>query len=373
MTTRAIAIVGAGMTGATLARWIAERGHPVDLFEARAHVAGNCHDRWDEKAACRHHVYGPHIFHTDDARVLDWIGRFTTLDRYRHSVKALTGGQVYGLPINLHTLNQFFGTAMTPAEARARLAALAEDVPDPEASFEARALSMLGRDLYETFFRHYTRKQWGIEPDQVPAAILKRLPVRFTYDDNYFHHTTQGLPRDGYTGLVEAMLDHPAIRVHLSQPVGWADVKSHARVFWTGALEEVFAADEGHLPYRTLDFDTRHEAGDVQGCAVINTPDPDVPHTRITQHNYLRPETRAQEPVTTSLISRETSRAWRPGDVRYYPVHMTAENPLLARYRARAAELPNLTLCGRLGGFRYIDMDVAIASALDLGQALYPA
>lgn len=366
-----IAIVGAGVTGATIARMLADRGVAVDVFEERDHVAGNCHTVWDDRAACFQHVYGPHIFHTDSDRVLAWIKRFTNLLPYKHSVKAQALGAVYGLPINLHTLNQFFGQTFSPDEARRHLSGLTDKGVDPEESFRTRALSLLGPDIYQAFFESYTRKQWGIEPDQIPASILKRLPIRFNYDDNYFFHAIQGLPEGGYTAMVQNALDHELIHLHLGQSVRFDALRaSYDHVFWSGPIEAIFDADEGYLPYRTLDFDTRYVDGDAQGCAVMNYPAADVDFTRCTQHNYFR-SSRDTSEISVSLVSYEYSRTWEPGDIQYYPVSLLGENALLKRYQARAAAIDGLHLCGRLGKFAYMDMDVAILDAMTLMDDLF--
>ena len=203
-----IAVAGAGLSGAVIARELAERGHRVEVFDSRSHVAGNCHTARDEDTGVMVHVYGPHIFHTDDAEVWDYVNRFQTFLPYKNRVKTVSGGAVYSLPVNLHTINQFFGTAMRPDEARAFVARRSDMSIENPQTFEEQALRFVGRDLYEAFFKGYTEKQWGRSPAELPASILKRLPVRFTYDDDYFFHRFQGMPENGYTDMVERILDH---------------------------------------------------------------------------------------------------------------------------------------------------------------------
>ncbi len=370
MREKKVCVVGAGVTGATIARFLAEKGITCDVFEARDHVAGNCHNVWDDRAQCFHHVFGPHIFHTNSQTVIDWMSRFCEIIPYKHSVKATAGETVYSLPINLYTLNQFFGAAHSPEEAKEHLSRLTDKSVNSDDNFETRALSFVGRDIYKAFFEGYTRKQWGVDPEKIPSDILKRLPIRFNYDDNYFFHTFQGLPKNGYTDLVEKMLEHPNIGVHLNKKITFSDLsKDYSRVFWSGPIEEIFNADEGYLPYRTLDFDTQYIDGDAQGCPVMNYPDKDVPHTRCTQHNYFRNAMDNSE-IAVSLVSHEYSRAWELGDIQYYPVHLTEKNDLLDRYLARAEKIEGLHLCGRLGRFKYMDMDVAIDAALDLAATV---
>ncbi len=354
-------MVGAGLSGAVIGRALAEAGHAVTIRDARPHIAGNCHTARDADTGVLVHVYGPHIFHTDDAGVWDYVNRFQTFLPYRNRVKSTVGGQVYSLPINLHTINQFFGKTLRPDEARAFVATLADaTITDPQ-TFEDQALAFVGRDLYEAFFKGYTEKQWGCAPADLPASILRRLPVRFTYDDNYFFHRFQGMPETGYTDMVARILDHPGIDVHLGSPVAPADCAAFDHVFWSGPLDGFFDYRLGRLGYRTLDFDAFRHDGDWQGCAVMNYGDPDVPWTRITEHKHFAP----WEDHEGSVLYREYPRACGPQDIPYYPIRLVREKALLAEYVAAAQGAGNVTFVGRLGTYRYIDMDVTIREALD--------
>ncbi|MEI4473077.1 UDP-galactopyranose/dTDP-fucopyranose mutase family protein [Frigidibacter sp. MR17.24] len=359
-----ILVVGAGLSGAVIARELALAGHPVTVFEARDHVAGNCHTRRDPDTGVMVHVHGPHIFHTDDSAVWDYVTGFARFRPFRNQVKTTVRGQVYSMPINLHTINQFFGLALRPDEARAFVAAQAIRGPGVPESFRDQALALVGPALYEAFLEGYTLKQWGRSPAELPASVLKRLPLRFSYDDNYFFHRHQGMPEAGYTAMVEAILDHPNIAVHLRRPYQRGDEADFAHCFHSGPLDLFFGADLGRLPYRTLDFEHQVVEGDWQGCAVMNYADADVPWTRITQHGHFAPwESRAR-----GIISREYSRAAGEGDTLYYPVRLVAETALLAAYQARAAQLDRMTFVGRLGTYRYLDMDVTIREALDTAR-----
>jgi len=361
-----VLMVGAGLSGAVIGRALAEAGHAVTIRDARPHIAGNCHTARDTESGVLVHVYGPHIFHTDDAGVWDYVNRFQTFVPYRNRVKSTVGGQVYSLPINLHTINQFFGKTLRPDEARAFVAGLADaSITDPQ-TFEEQALAFVGRDLYEAFLKGYTEKQWGCAPSDLPASILRRLPVRFTYDDNYFFHRFQGMPETGYTDMVARILDHPGIDVHLDSPVAPADCAAHDHVFWSGPLDGFFGYRLGRLGYRTLDFDAFRHDGDWQGCAVMNYGDADVPFTRITEHKHFAP----WEDHAGSVLYREYPRACGPDDIPYYPIRLVREKALLADYVAAAAGAGNVTFVGRLGTYRYIDMDVTIREALDTA-ALY--
>lgn len=359
-----VLLVGAGLSGAVIGRQLAEAGHRITICEARDHVAGNCHTERCPDTGVMVHVYGPHIFHTDDAGVWDYVNRFATFRPYKNQVKTTSGGRVFSLPINLHTINQFYGRALRPDEARAFIETQADTtITDPQ-TFEEQALRFVGRDLYEAFFKGYTIKQWGMDPSALPASILKRLPVRFNYDDNYFFHTFQGMPDNGYTAMVAAILDHPAITVHLNTPVTRAHAADYDHVFYAGPLDGWFDCDLGRLGYRTLDFERFTHTGDYQGCAVMNYGDADVPYTRITEHKHFSP----WEAHEGSVLYREFSRACGADDIPYYPIRQVREKALLRDYVARAEETTGVTFVGRLGTYRYLDMDVTIREALDTAE-----
>lgn len=288
---------------------------------------------------------------------------------YVNRVKSTVGGSVYSLPINLHTINQFFGKALSPAEAQTFLESIGDSsIFDPQ-SFEEQALRFVGKNLYEAFFKGYTKKQWGREPSELPASILKRLPVRFNYDDNYFNHKYQGIPKDGYTALVERMLDHPKITVQLNTKVSRGQAQGYDHVFYSGPIDEWFDCCEGRLGYRTLDFEEIRVDGDYQGCAVMNYGDESVPFTRIAEHKYFAP----WETHEKSVAFKEYSRACEPGDIPYYPIRLIGEQELLKKYVAMAREEKGVSFVGRLGTYRYLDMDVTIAEALQAADAFLAA
>ena len=357
-------LVGAGLSGAVTGRALAEAGHDVTIVEARDHIAGNCHTERDGETGVMVHVYGPHIFHTDDAGVWDYVNRYATFRPFKNRVKTTAQGQVFALPINLHTINQFYGATMRPDEARAFIEAQADSsITDPQ-SFEEQALRFVGPDLYAAFFRGYTVKQWGMSPADLPASILKRLPVRFNYDDNYFAHRFQGMPEQGYTAMVAAILDHPGITVHLDTRFTRDQAGGYDHVFYAGPLDGWFDYELGRLGYRTLDFERFTYAGDYQGCAVMNYGDEDVPYTRITEHKHFSP----WEDHAGSVLYREYSRACEAGDIPYYPIRQLREKALLRDYVARAEGETGVTFVGRLGTYRYLDMDVTIREALDTAE-----
>ncbi|OBX34294.1 UDP-galactopyranose mutase precursor [Halomonas elongata] len=357
-------LVGAGFSGAVIGRELAEAGHKVTVVDARSHIAGNCHTERDAETGVMVHVYGPHIFHTDDQEVWKYVNRFTTFKPYVNRVKTTSKGQVFSLPINLHTINQFFDKTMRPDEAREFIEAQADtSIEDPQ-TFEEQALRFVGRDLYEAFFKGYTQKQWGCHPSKLPASILKRLPVRFNYNDNYFFHRFQGMPEEGYTKLVEGILDHPNISLHLNTRFEREQVDEYDHVFYSGPLDGFFDNDLGRLGYRTLDFERFTYKGDYQGCAVMNYGEESVPYTRITEHKHFSP----WEEHEGSVCYREYSRACEPEDVPYYPIRLVDEKALLAKYVEKARQLDKVTFVGRLGTYRYLDMDVTIREALDTAR-----
>lgn len=363
-----VLIAGAGLSGAVLARELAEAGLCVEVHEAREHIGGNCHTERDAQTGVMIHHYGPHIFHTADREVQDYVTRFARFREYRHRVWTTRGGHVYPMPVTLATINQFFGKAMDPAEARAFVASQAEPIGTP-ANFEEQALSMIGRDLYEAFFKGYTEKQWGMSPCALPASILKRLPLRFSYEDSYFNHPFQAMPEEGYTPMIAAMLDHPGITVRLSTPLRAQQAQQGAHLFWSGPLDAFFDHRLGRLGYRTLDFHHERGMGDRQGCAVMNYADPDIPYTRITEHKHFAPWETHEETVVT----REYSRLAGAQDIPYYPIRLVEEKTMLGRYLAEAQKLTGVTFMGRLGTYRYLDMDICIREALDLAGAYLAA
>lgn len=356
-----ILLVGAGLSGAVIGRKLAEAGHTITIVDSRDHIRGNCHTERDADTGVMVHVYGPHIFHTDDEEVWNYVNSFTKFMPYKNRVKTTAQGAVYSLPINLHTINQFYGKTLRPNEARAFIEEQADkSITDPQ-TFEEQALRFVGHGLYAAFFEGYTIKQWGVTPDQLPASILKRLPVRFNYDDNYFFHKFQGMPVEGYTPMIAAILDHPSITVKLGTTFTAADAEGYDHVFYSGPLDSYFDFELGRLGYRTLDFEKFTEDGDYQGCAVMNYGDKDVPFTRITEHKHFAP----WETHEGTVCYREFSRAAEPDDIPYYPIRMTDEKALLADYITLAEKTPSVTFVGRLGTYRYLDMDVTIREAMD--------
>lgn len=356
-----IGIAGAGFSGAVIARALGEAGCDVDVFDTRTHVAGNCHTERDGETGVMVHVYGPHIFHTSNEAVWNYVRRFDEFMPFTNRVKAIAKGRVYSLPVNLLTINQFFGKAFNPAQAQAFIAELADTSIDDPRTFEEQALRFVGRELYEAFFKGYTTKQWGVHPAELPASILRRLPLRFNYDDNYYASTFQGMPKHGYTRIVERILDQPNVRVHLGMRFTRDMANAYDHVFYSGPIDAWFGHRAGRLGYRTLDFETERHRGDYQGNAVINYCDEDVPWTRISEHKHFAP----WEEHEATLIYRESSRHCEEGDIPYYPIRLAREKAQLAQYVEMARDEQDVTFVGRLGTYRYLDMHVTIAEAME--------
>lgn len=359
-----IAVVGAGFSGAVIAHQLARAGFTLDVFDSRPHVAGNCYTERDAETGVMVHSYGPHIFHTSNERVWNFIQQFDQFMPFTNRVKALTGGRVFSLPINLLTINQFFSKTFTPSEAERFVASIGDlSIKDPQ-TFEEQALRFVGKELYEAFFKGYTVKQWGTEPSNLPASILKRLPIRFNYDDNYYSSVFQGMPKNGYTHIVERLLDHPNIHIFLNNKVDRRAAKDFDHVFYSGPIDGWFNFDQGRLGYRTLDFVTERHLGDYQGNAVLNYCDMTAPWTRISEHKHFSP----WESHEKTVIFKEYSRVCEAKDTPYYPIRLVEEKSLLSQYVALAREEPRTTFVGRLGTYRYLDMHVAIAEALDVAD-----
>ena len=359
-------VVGAGFSGAVLARELVERLNcRVSVVEARSHVAGICHTERDAVSGVMVHKYGPHIFHTNSLHAWEYINRFGVLRPYVSRVKASTSRGIFQLPINLHMINQFFGKKLDPNGARAFLESLGDKSIGEPRNFEEQALKFVGRELYEAFFHGYTRKQWGCEPSELPASILTRLPIRFNYDDNYYDCTHQGIPELGYTAIVEKILDHPGITLQLATPFHRGMEQGYDRTFYTGPIDAYFEFGLGRLGYRTVTFDRIDFEGDYQGAAVINYTELDPPFTRIHEHKHFAPWEKHDLTVAFKEFAKETG----PEDEAYYPKDLAIDRQLLAEYRWSAGKLRGVSFIGRLGTYRYLDMDVVIEEALNFSSA----
>lgn len=354
-------VVGAGFFGATIAERAAREGVRVAVLDRRGHVGGNAYSYVDSGTGVEIHKYGPHVFHTNSREVVDYLSRFTTWVPYEQRTWTTAGGRVFPMPINLATICLFTGRLMSPTEAGAWVAANAGGFAAP-ANLEEKAISLIGRPLYETFIRGYTRKQWQTDPRELPAEIITRLPVRTNFDNRYFNDTFQQMPEGGYTPIFERMLASLNIAVHLG--VNWFEVREGAPdvpVVYTGPIDRYFGERLGRLGWRTIDFEHEVHDGDFQGCAVMNYADEDVPWTRIAEFKHFAPW---RTPLEKTVIAREYSRFASATDEPYYPINLAEDRARYDGYKALAAAEANVVFGGRLGTYRYLDMHQAIGAAL---------
>ncbi len=360
-------VVGSGFFGAVMAERIASvMNEPVIVLERRDHLGGNSFSETDDETGIEYHRYGSHLFHTSNEEVWEWVNRFSKFTNYRHRVFTRYEGRTYTMPINLMTLNGFFGVDLKPSEAEAfiREKAAAEPYPNPK-NFEEKAISLIGRDLYKAFVQGYTAKQWETDPKLLPAEVISRLPVRFNFNDFYFNDIYEGLPVDGYHAIFDRIFADP--RITTVTGIDYFDVRDQIRsdavVIYTGAIDRFYDYQFGPLSWRTLDFEIERPAvDDYQGASVVNYPDQQVPYTRIHEFKHLHPERRYEKGQT--LIMREFSRFAGSSDEPYYPVNTPADKRTYDQYAARAAQERNVIFGGRLGTYRYLDMHQAIGAAL---------
>lgn len=360
-----IGVAGAGFAGAVLARELADSDlYRVTIYDSRPHLAGNCHTFRDADTGVMIHQYGPHIFNTSREDVWNYVNKWSKFGYFINRVKAITARGVFSLPMNLLTLNQFFQKRMSPSEAKEFIAQQAAAAIREPRNFEEQALRFLGKDLYYNFFYGYTKKQWGVEPTELPASILNRLPIRFNYDDNYYSQKYQGIPLEGYTKIVEKILDHPNIEIRVAERLQPERKKEFAHIFWSGPMDGFFNYKLGRLGYRTLDFERFETTGDYQGNPVINYCEEQVPYTRITEHKHFTP----WEEHEKTVCFREYSGLCKENETPYYPLRLAADKALLQSYMGLAEKEDKITFIGRLGTYRYLDMHVVIGESLDLAK-----
>ena len=359
-------IIGAGFSGAVVAHELAKNlDCHIDVWEERDHIAGNCHTSRDEETGIMVHHYGPHIFNTDKKEIWDYVNSFTEFRPYVHRVKAMHNGEVFSFPVNLHTLNQLFKKTFSPATAREFLKTLRNKSSKEPTNFEEQALYFIGKELYKSFFYGYTKKQWGCEPSELPASILKRIPIRFNYDDNYHNNIFTGIPVEGYTHLVEKLLNHPSIHIHLNQKFYPSEnMGEYDHVFYTGPIDAYFKYELGRLSYRTVTFESSIHQGDYQGTAQMNYCDENIPYTRITEHKHFTPWEQHEKTILFKEFSKETGL----NDIPYYPKRLKQDMILLHQYRQKANLLQKVSFLGRLATYRYMDMQHVIGEALEFSN-----
>jgi UDP-galactopyranose mutase len=364
-----LVIVGSGFFGLTVAERCAnELGLRVLVLERRRHIGGNAYSEAEPETGIEMHVYGAHLFHTSNERVWKYVNRFTAFTDYQHRVFTNYQGQVYSFPMNLGLINQFFGRSHTPDEARALIAEQASEIDTAKAqNLEEKAISLVGRPLYEAFVRGYTAKQWQTDPKELSPDIISRLPVRYNFTNRWFNDTHEGLPVDGYTAWLTRMADHPNIEVRLN--TDFLDVREEyvgkVPVVYTGPVDEYFGHSEGRLSWRTVDLEAEvKHVDDFQGTPVMNYADEDVPFTRIHEFKHFHPE-RTYLPGKTVIV-HEYSRFATEDDEPYYPINTAEDRAKLLRYRDLAKQEPMVLFGGRLGTYKYLDMHMAIGSALTM-------
>ncbi|MDT0156764.1 UDP-galactopyranose mutase [Microbacterium sp. ARD32] len=368
-------VVGSGFFGLTIAERAADAGRRVTVIDRRSHIGGNAYSEAEPETGIEVHRYGAHLFHTSNPTVWEYVNRFTAFTNYVHRVYTNHKSVVYPMPVNLGTINQFFQAAYTPAQARELIREQAGEFDVKTAqNFEEKGIALVGRPLFEAFFRDYTAKQWQTDPHKLSGDIVSRLPVRYTYDNRYFNDTWEGLPTDGYTAWLERMADHPNIEVELdvdyfdeSQPLNKRDTVGQLPIVYTGPVDRYFDYAEGALSWRTLDFEQEVlNISDFQGTSVMNYPDLDVPFTRIHEFKHFHPERKDVFNSDKTVIMREFSRFAKREDEPYYPVNTPADRDGLLAYRELAKGEQDVHFGGRLGTYQYLDMHMAIGSALSM-------
>lgn len=357
-----ILIVGAGFAGAVLAREIAEKTNSkITIIDQRNHIAGNCHTYIDENNIMIH-AYGPHIFHTSNKKIWEYVNKFGKFNNFVNRVKISNSKGIFSMPINLHTINQYFNKKFNPSEAAKFIKTKAPKLKKIK-NFEDKAISMVGKDLYKDFLHGYTFKQWGVSPKNIPETILKRLPIRFNYNDNYYNDMYQGIPENGYTDLIKNILDHKSIKVFLSKKYKDFKNSNYYMTFYSGPIDEFFDYKYGMLNYRTVYWKKKVlKKDDFQGNPVINYNNPEIPYTRIIEHKHFDTKRLSNKTAIFYEFSKKTTQK----DIPYYPVRFESDKKKLQKYQNEANKLKNFFFIGRLGTYRYLDMHIVIQESLDL-------
>ena len=350
-------IVGSGLFGSVFAREATDKGKRCLVIEERDHIAGNCYT--EKKDGINIHKYGPHIFHTDDKRIWDYVNRFAEFNNYRHSPRVKYKNQIYSFPINLLTLYQIWGVT-SPQEAIEKIKECAEEIKNPQ-NLEEWVLNQVGEEIYNIFIKGYTIKQWGRDPKDLPISIIKRIPIRLTFDDNYFFDRYQGIPVGGYTGMIQNILNGIEVKTGIDYFSDTEYYNSLAeKIIFTGKIDRFFDYKFGDLEYRSLDFKTeKYEIPDFQGCSIVNYTEKEISHTRITEHKHFE---NSKSDVT--WITKEYPKDYKRGDVAYYPVNDEKNNQIYSLYKKESEKMNNFIFGGRLAEYKYYDMHQVIASAL---------
>lgn len=366
-------VAGAGLFGSTVAERLAAAGKNVLVVEKRDHVGGNCYDEYDEDTGILFHTYGPHIFHANDDEIIEYISRFTEFTRYYHQVLTTYKDRIYQMPINLETINSFYGVNLRPYEVKDFLKKECdkEGIVEPK-NMEEKAISLIGRPLYEAFFREYTLKQWEVDPKELSEAIINRIPIRNNYNESYYNKKFQGLPADGYTAMFKRMLDHPRITIALETDFFQIknSIPSSCHIVYSGPIDAFFDYEFGKLEYRTITFEKEVKPyQDWQGTSVVNYPETAFPFTRICEPRHFYPEKWDGYSDDETIIFKEHS-SLDDGSAPFYPIKNDRNDSLAAKYREKASQVSNVTFGGRLGEYQYYDMDAVLVAALRIATKL---
>ena len=365
-----VIIVGAGFFGITVAERLASAGYKVIVLEKRNHIGGNCYSEIDVDTGIECHKYGSHIFHTSNERVWSYINQFSKFNNYRHTVWTTLKDRVYSMPINLATINAFYSMNLKPFQAKQFiLDEIAKDRIKQPRNFQEKGISLIGRPLYSAFIRGYTLKQWEQDPNELAPEIISRLPVRYNYNNRYFNDKYEGIPLEGYRKLFDRMIDQKNIELRLNVDYFQVKNQTDARLtVFTGPIDRFFNYKYGCLDWRTLYFEIEHyDFPDYQGCPVMNYAEESVPYTRVHEFKHFHPE---RKQLNKTIIYKEFSRISNNSDDPYYPVNTLRNRKILEMYQTEAKKTPNVKFGGRLGEYRYLDMDATIAAALELADRI---
>ncbi|MCI6006933.1 UDP-galactopyranose mutase [Oscillospiraceae bacterium LCP25S3_E10] len=361
-------IVGAGLFGAVFAHEAKKKGRKVLVIDKRSHIGGNIYT--EDVNGIQVHKYGAHIFHTSNKEVWDYIQQFAEFNRYTNSPVAVYKGELYNMPFNMNTFNKMWGVT-TPQQAQAEIDRQKAEIKGEPKNLEEQAISLVGRDIYEKLVKGYTEKQWGRKATELPAFIIKRLPVRLVYDNNYFNDKYQGIPIGGYTKIIEKMLDGIEVRLNTDYFENKAELTAMAnKVLFTGMIDQYYNYTYGELEYRSLRFETEDlpDVSNYQGNAVVNYTEYEVPYTRIIEHKHFEFGCQGGNETNHTVITREYPAKWQKGDEPYYPMNDSKNNELFAKYKALADKEENVIFGGRLGMYKYFDMHNVIAEALSCAK-----